>query len=230
MGNILIIFGHRMQSTLICLYNSPNGDYTNRVLDDHAEQAGHSMTYLDDSRIQDFLRLSPNDIWVPGIIYCAQQEGSLQLLIKSLIEKFNQATILSASAVEMPVIVQSACLKLGLFKSTYSAHVKATLKFAFENLQDQDLNVGTIARASSCSVATLESLFRRDLGCGIWQSVIRMRIRQAARLLRETSESINGIAYNIGMDENHFGTAFKLPMGVAPSRFRRFSNQSEKIV
>ena len=57
------------------------------------------------------------------------------------------------------------------------------------------------------------------------------RIRQGARLLLETSESISRIAALVGYEsQSKFTTAFKSIMGVLPTDYRKQYLQSETLL
>ena len=69
---------------------------------------------------------------------------------------------------------------------------------------------------------TLEKRFRATLGRGIHEEIIRRRIDEARRLLRETTLTIAAIAEDTGFaNAQRFYTAFQKLHGATPGTYRR---------
>jgi len=80
------------------------------------------------------------------------------------------------------------------------------------------------ARAAGLSMFHYLRVFSRVLGVTPHQYLVRCRLRQAARLLAEGSESITDIALRVGFgDLSNFVRTFRRTAGVSPSRFRRMA-------
>ena len=85
-------------------------------------------------------------------------------------------------------------------------------------------NVGTehLAKMAGLSVSHFERRFRLAFGSSPRQYLIRVRIENAARLLRETQQSITEIAQSCGFyDHAHFSRSFQRVMNLSPSRYRK---------
>ncbi|WP_171005278.1 helix-turn-helix transcriptional regulator [Sphingopyxis sp. 2PD] len=63
--------------------------------------------------------------------------------------------------------------------------------------------------------------FQQAFGLSPWQYVMRVRLDEAARRLRNTNESVTDVALTTGFaTPSHFATAFARRFGMAPSRYR----------
>lgn len=64
-------------------------------------------------------------------------------------------------------------------------------------------------------------LFKKEMGVSIMAYVKRQRMLMAARLLRDSDESVSAVARRVGIDDpNYFCRAFKKEMGMPPSEYR----------
>lgn len=89
-------------------------------------------------------------------------------------------------------------------------------------------NLGTalanpsLAKRAGLSVAGFERVFKRHFGTTAARYVSEMRIREAARLLLQTDETIDDIAEHTGFPNRaYFSRVFKNIICEAPARFRR---------
>ena len=63
--------------------------------------------------------------------------------------------------------------------------------------------------------------FQQAFGLSPWQYVMRVRLDEAARRLRNTSEPVTDVALATGFaTPSHFATAFSRRFGMSPSRYR----------
>ena len=73
-----------------------------------------------------------------------------------------------------------------------------------------------------CSRRTLEKKFRTALGRGIHEEIIRRRIDEARRLLRDTTFTISAVAEETGFaNAQRFYAAFRKVMAVTPGSYRQ---------
>ena len=87
---------------------------------------------------------------------------------------------------------------------------------------DQRMTVEALARQFLINTTTLKSAFRRVYGTSIAAHMKVHRMHKAARLLRETSDSVAHIARSVGYEsQSRFTTAFKEVVGVLPTVYRR---------
>lgn len=86
----------------------------------------------------------------------------------------------------------------------------------------QSVSLDDLARLASLSPWRLSHLFKEQTGQSIKETVIRMRLQQAARLLALTSRQVNEIAGDVGFESPfHFSRAFKALYGLSPLEYRR---------
>lgn len=90
-----------------------------------------------------------------------------------------------------------------------------------------DWTVGSLARKSHLSPATIHRLFQRFLKKSPARWMAEKKAQKAARLLRTTSHSIQAVGNLLGInDPFHFSRFFKRHHGVSPRTFR---NQTANI-
>ena len=83
------------------------------------------------------------------------------------------------------------------------------------------ITLGDISSVFFMSEGHLCRLFRKEMGMSIIAYVKRQRMLMAARLLRDSGESVSDISARVGVsDPNYFCRAFKQEMGVTPSEYR----------
>jgi AraC family transcriptional regulator, L-rhamnose operon regulatory protein RhaS len=89
---------------------------------------------------------------------------------------------------------------------------------------EADLPVSELAALAHLSERSLLRHFRTATGLTPHQYLLRLRLNQAARLLRESDASIAEIAWHCGFrDSNHFSYQFHRRMGCRATAFRRTS-------
>jgi AraC family transcriptional regulator len=63
--------------------------------------------------------------------------------------------------------------------------------------------------------------FKESTGMSPHQYVLRRRVERAVQMLKETSVSLAGVAYDLGFSsQGHFSTVFRKAVGVSPSDYR----------
>ncbi|NLF40010.1 helix-turn-helix domain-containing protein [bacterium] len=87
---------------------------------------------------------------------------------------------------------------------------------------NEPVAIATLARVSGLSVNQLLRVFRQATGQTPHDYQIHQRILKATKMLRETSDAITPIAYELGFaDSSHFSRHFKRIMGLTPQAYRR---------
>ena len=85
-----------------------------------------------------------------------------------------------------------------------------------------------VAGAVGLSPSHMGYLFKRETGETVSAYVADMRLRQAKRLLDETSRSIKEIAFDCGYaDQNYFSRVFKKLTGMSPAEYRSLSRERQ---
>ena len=69
---------------------------------------------------------------------------------------------------------------------------------------------------------TLTERFTKSVGMSVMEYLIRLRVKMASIMLRDTSLSVSEIAYRVGFNDiTHFGRMFRKLMGYSPSEYRK---------
>ena len=96
------------------------------------------------------------------------------------------------------------------------------------NFLNPALNHAMIADALSVSVEGVKKLFQRR-GVQATLYIKHLRLREAARLLRETDTPIRDVAYLVGYtDPSHFAALFRKTFLRTPSNYRKHLKNSDK--
>lgn len=110
-----------------------------------------------------------------------------------------------------------------------SVHSKAhqIARYIRENY-DKPLSLASISEQFYISPWYLSRVFRQATGMRLTEYLNNVRIKEAQRLLRQTSMSVTDIAAQVGYGSHtHFGRIFKQIMGTSPLKYRK---QSRKTV
>jgi AraC family transcriptional regulator of arabinose operon len=82
-------------------------------------------------------------------------------------------------------------------------------------------SIESLARKVSLSPSRLSHLFKDEVGDSIVETLTKLRLKQAARLLEHTSRQIAEIAEDVGYrDAFYFTKQFHACYGMSPSKFR----------
>lgn len=129
---------------------------------------------------------------------------------------------LSANALEEILILvaqQSAKAARSL-----DARVEAVLLHLHQQFHEP-LNVTQLAHKVALSPSRLAHLFKEQVGASLIETLLSLRLRQAARLLEFTAMNIAEIAQDVGFQSPfYFSRQFKVYYGRSPSAYRRLVN------
>jgi AraC-like DNA-binding protein len=85
----------------------------------------------------------------------------------------------------------------------------------------QDLTLSLLAEQVNLVPTSLCHVFKQVTGERVSDYIIQVRISQAARLLRETDQEVQTIAYECGFStQTNFNRHFKRLMGCTPTEYR----------
>jgi PAS domain S-box-containing protein len=100
----------------------------------------------------------------------------------------------------------------------------------FENNLAESVTPATLARRARLTPARFARLIHRFFDLTPSQFLTQTRLAAAARLLRETDQSISGIAQTCGFyDHSAFSRAFRAAMGVTPGTYREATRKSHPL-
>jgi two-component system response regulator YesN len=95
------------------------------------------------------------------------------------------------------------------------------LKYIRENYQS-DLTLEDVAQKICMSPYYLSHLFREELNITFVEYLTMVRMEEAKRLLKDTSQSIVAIAFQVGYeDASYFSKVFKKYVGISPAQYRK---------
>ena len=98
-----------------------------------------------------------------------------------------------------------------------------------QNYYKPTLGLTDVAKYIHTNTAYLSRVFKQEMGIGISEYLNRLRMEQAARLLRETNIKIVSVAEKVGIEDAHyFSSLFKRYMGTSPSLYRKGQTDSEQ--
>jgi len=86
----------------------------------------------------------------------------------------------------------------------------------------EDFDLGQLAALAGLSEFYFHRLFKSAMGMTPYAYQTEVRMKQARRLLRETSHSISAVALDVGYaNPSHFANVFRRVTGLSPSEYRR---------
>ena len=86
---------------------------------------------------------------------------------------------------------------------------------------NQKISISALAERFYMSPYQIEQLFKEKFGTTIKNYLMTLRIKNACKLLKNTSMSVNEISISIGYDDySYFSKIFKKAIGVSPSDYR----------
>jgi len=90
------------------------------------------------------------------------------------------------------------------------------------NSASEPVSMGELAKAAHVHPAHLSQVFRKSYGESVSQLARRVRVEQAAMLLKETKTCLVQIAFESGFcDQSHLCRVFRNATGFTPTEFRR---------
>lgn len=102
-----------------------------------------------------------------------------------------------------------------------SLEINDVIIYLHTNYQSR-ITINDLTKNFHINRTTLSEKFRLCTGMSIKAYLIRLRIRIAAVMLRDTMLPISDIVYKVGFSEvNHFGRMFKKYMNCSPSEYRK---------
>jgi AraC family transcriptional regulator len=133
----------------------------------------------------------------------------------------NMAAHAVTDAMKMHMLIRYGRREIVVERRRLSDSERALLAEAIRCQLESRHSLDSLARLVNMDVRRFTSAFQDAFGVTPWQYVKRVRLEEAARMLRETRESVTEIALMTGFaTPSHFATAFLKRFGVPPSRWR----------
>lgn len=105
--------------------------------------------------------------------------------------------------------------------------IEETIAYMLLHL-NEPLRVATLAARAELSKSHFTALFKRYVGSTPIDYFIRLRLRQACRLLESTGMSVKTVAYTLGYDDPfYFSRIFKAFVRISPSEYRLREHKTE---
>ncbi|GIO15696.1 hypothetical protein J19TS2_52510 [Cohnella xylanilytica] len=99
--------------------------------------------------------------------------------------------------------------------------VEQAMRYLKEEYARKDLGLADVAAAVGLSEKYMNLLFKEVTGATINQTIVRLRLEEAARLLKDPSIRIYEVCDRIGYaDQDYFREVFKKQFGLTPTDYR----------
>jgi LacI family transcriptional regulator len=106
--------------------------------------------------------------------------------------------------------------------------VAMALRFIWDHYAQNALSVDDVATAVGIHRRVLEKGFRRELGRGINQELVRTRLKAVTLRLETSDDSITDIASQTGYSRpNHLFRTFREHCGMSPRQYRENARATE---
>lgn len=103
----------------------------------------------------------------------------------------------------------------------FDPRIEHTLSYLTAHLGDA-ISVETLAAGVAMSPSGFAHLFKAQVGVSPMQMLLKLRLKQAARLLEYTARSVQEIAFDLGFESPfHFSRQFKAWHGLSPKHYRQ---------
>lgn len=95
-----------------------------------------------------------------------------------------------------------------------------------ENKEEQKMTLEDMAFKVDLSESRMRALFKSQVGLPPTQYLIKLRVDEAAKELRDTYKRVTEIAADLGFDsDSYFTRAFKKALGMTPTQYRQLHQQ-----
>ncbi|MEC0093831.1 helix-turn-helix domain-containing protein [Paenibacillus macquariensis] len=102
----------------------------------------------------------------------------------------------------------------------FDPRIKQIMHILSQKMVDP-IRIEDLAKSVCLSSSRLSHLFKHETGETILEALHRMRLRQAALLLKHTDRTASDVALDVGFHSyNHFAELFRLQFGISPRNYK----------
>lgn len=107
----------------------------------------------------------------------------------------------------------------------YGRNLAEQLKIYLNVHYPEDINLGSLCKIYRCSKTTIINTFNKAYGKTVYRYLTEVRLKNAAEMLKNSSDTIGEIACKCGFaDQCYFSKVFKKEIGISPSDYRKDTN------
>ncbi|MDD2970789.1 MAG: response regulator [Lachnospiraceae bacterium] len=138
--------------------------------------------------------------------------------------------LMNVSAIEACEVTRMSVEQVLESEDTQTHEIISKAKRYIEEHLAEDISVSSIATELFITPNYFSRLFKRIMGEGCNEYIVRKRIEKAKSLLEMTTMKTGKIALMVGYrDTNYFSLAFKKHTGVSPTKYRENTQGSESV-
>lgn len=146
--------------------------------------------------------------------------------IQSVNIKSKKDSLLSVAKTILLLISMQESVSISLASSTYSMKYVSpeVLKIIYylNTHYNQQITLKGLCDYFFMSKVSLCKKFKEVMNCSIMEYVMRLRLNRAKVLLRDTSKSVEDVAFECGFSSaNYFGLTFKKEIGLSPLNYKK---------
>jgi len=120
-------------------------------------------------------------------------------------------------------------LKVSKVVGNNEALMKRVMASVNKHLSDSDFNIEVLTQEVGLSRTQLHRKMKEMTGVSTADFIRNIRLREAARLLKEHKINITQVAYEVGFNnQGHFSTVFKKYYGMTPSEYAETAPDDEE--
>lgn len=146
--------------------------------------------------------------------------------LQSVNIKNKKESLLSVAKTIILLVSMQESVSLSLASSTYSMKYVSpeVLKIIYylNTHYNQQITLKILCDYFFMSKVSLCKKFKEVMNCSIMEYVMRLRLNKAKVLLRDTTKSIEDVAFECGFSSaNYFGLIFKKEIGLSPLNYKK---------
>ena len=141
----------------------------------------------------------------------------------NVIDDFLHCKTLADLDYQITNILGIICEKINSKKENKQSHklVDYINSYIEENYNDIDLNLSTLSQKLNLTPTYVSLIYKENMGDSLINTINKLRIEAAKKLLKETNENIGNIATKVGFNSSHvFIRVFKKHEGVTPGQYK----------